>query len=199
MKTIDMLGKPCPMPVVEAKKALMEETDGVVVLVDNIVAVQNLQKMAEGKGYGFSRAQEEDGVYSVSIQIGGVPAGERDAAPQMEKNDARGATVLITSDQIGHGSEELGKILIKGFLFSLTELSAPPEAVIFLNSGAYLTAGGANVVEDLKKLEAGGTAIRTCGTCLNYYGLTEKLAVGKITDMMGIVNILAEAEKLITI
>jgi selenium metabolism protein YedF len=107
--------------------------------------------------------------------------------------------VLITADSMGRGSEELGRLLIKGFIFSLSELSPPPEAVVFLNAGARLTTEGANTVEDLKKLEGKGALIHTCGTCANYYKLTEALAVGSIVDMMHIVKLLAKAASVITV
>ena len=107
--------------------------------------------------------------------------------------------VVISRDTMGEGPEELGKILIKGFIYSLTEIPAPPEYVIFLNSGAYLTSGEANTIEDLKKLEQKGSKILTCGTCVNYYGLQDKPAVGAITDMYGITEIMASADNIINI
>jgi selenium metabolism protein YedF len=100
---------------------------------------------------------------------------------------------------LGAGAEDLGKILLKGFIFSLTQINPPPEAVIFLNSGALLTSEGANTVSDLKTLEEAGTKICTCGTCANYYKTTETLAVGNIVDMMAITNYLANAASVITL
>jgi selenium metabolism protein YedF len=100
---------------------------------------------------------------------------------------------------MGRGAEELGKLLIKGFIFSLTQLAPPPEAVIFLNGGARLTTEGANTVPDLKALEEKGAGIYTCGTCANYYKLSDALAVGSIVDMMRITNLLAKASVVITI
>jgi len=213
MKTLDMRGNPCPIPVVEAKKALAGEgADGVVVLVDNIVAVQNLEKMAKGTGCGFSYTDEGASQYKVSIVKGAdsarffngsaglaAPAAGEEAGRARSRTENRGAVVLITADSMGRGAEELGKLLIKGFIFSLSQLNPPPEAVIFLNGGARLTTEGANTVPDLKTLESKGTEIYTCGTCANYYKLTEALAVGSITDMMNITNRLAKASAVITI
>ena len=107
--------------------------------------------------------------------------------------------VLIGSDRMGQGAEELGKILIKGFIYSLSELPIPPKYVIFLNSGAYLTAKGANTLEDLKRLEEKGTEILTCGTCINYYELQDELAVGKIVNMYEITERLASANNILNI
>lgn len=202
MKTLDMRGQPCPIPVIKAKEALSQPgADGVVVLVDNEVAMQNLQKMASGLGYGFSHQQNAPGQWAATILLGGaapppanLPVECAPAAPA-----EGGLVVLITTNQMGTGAEELGKILIKGFIFSLTQLPTPPQHVIFLNGGAQLTVQGANTLEDLNTLAANGTGIFTCGTCLNYYGLTDQLAVGEITDMMGITQRLAAAGRLITI
>ena len=207
MKTLDMRGNPCPIPVVNVRKALTEkDINGITVIVDNITAVQNLEKMAKGTGCGFS--YEESGsnyrviitkgsehIQAISMIDHSVPAAEKDN----KSNKNIGSTIFISSDSMGRGSEELGKILIKGFIFSLTQLNPPPEAVIFINSGVRLTAEGANTVPDLKTLEEKGTKIYICGTCANYYHLTESITVGNIVEMMFITEQLAKAAGLITI
>ena len=91
--------------------------------------------------------------------------------------------VVIASDQMGEGAEELGKTLLKAFVFSLTQQDKLPKTILFYNGGAHLTCEGSPMLEDLKALEAEGVEILTCGTCLNFYGLTEKLAVGGVTNM----------------
>lgn len=207
-----MRGNPCPIPVVNAKKALAEEgADGVVVTVDNFVAVQNLEKMAKGTGCGFSYVDEgadtvgPASIYKVTIVKDPAKAFKDtpEASAAVEAPNAedgkKGPVALITADSMGRGAEDLGKLLIKGFIFSLTQLNPLPEAVIFLNAGARLTTEGANTVPDLKVLEERGTNIYTCGTCANYYKLTESLAVGSIVDMMKITNTLAKASGVITL
>jgi selenium metabolism protein YedF len=198
-----MRGKPCPIPVVNAKKALAEQ-EGVTVIVDNVIAVQNLEKMAAGSGWGFSYTQEGESRYTATIikdphktrqEVPAEPL-PKDPAPGCGK---QGPVVLVTADTMGRGSEELGRLLIKGFIFSLTQLHPLPEALIFLNGGAHLTTKGANTLEDLKALEAQGTEIYTCGTCANYYHLTEALAVGSLTDMLNISGKLAKASSVITL
>lgn len=205
MKTIDMLGKQCPVPVIEAKKVLAEQdAEGVVVKVDNYVAVQNLEKMAKGYGYAFAYTEQAKNLYEVTIDKQGKapPAQE---APACEPDGADGSgtpkklVVAISKNAMGEGSEELGKILIKGFIYSLTELATPPYGLAFFNSGAYLTSEGANTIEDLAKLAAKGTKILTCGTCINYYNLQDKLAVGEIANMFGITELLTTATSVINI
>ena len=207
MKTLDMRGNPCPIPVVSARKALAEnDVNNITVIVDNITAVQNLEKMAKGTGCSFS--YEEDGKnYKVLIIKGNEYTKEitdfikSDSFIEKDNKlkNKTGSIVFISSDSMGRGSEELGKILIKGFIFSLTQLNPPPEAIIFINSGVRLTIEGANTVPDLKTLEEKGTKIYICGTCANYYNLTESIAVGTIVDMMFITDQLSRTGSIITV
>lgn len=205
MKVLNMTGKPCPIPVVEARKAL-EENPEVTVRVDNVVAVQNLEKMAKGKGLSFTYTPQEKGIYAVVLTATlaeGNTASEAVSAEKlpatMPAEPSQGATLLITKSYLGEGAEELGKILMKGFLFTLTEWDTPPQTVLFLNSGVQLVCEGSNALEDLRTLAERGTSICACGTCLNYFGLTEKLAIGQVVDMMAISGALAGAGRLITI
>jgi selenium metabolism protein YedF len=163
--------------------------------------VQNLEKMAHGYGCAFSFRKEGPARYSVSIggSISPDKALEADGIEYLPSTVTGGLVVMIGADHLGEGAEELGKMLIKGFVFSLTQLNPKPEAVLFLNGGARLTSEGSNVVPDLAEMLKNGVKILTCGTCVNYYGLKEKLAVGEITDMMGIVDIISKAGRLITV
>lgn len=193
MRQIDATGKACPIPVIEAKKALSEAvTSGVMIIVDNIIAVQNLEKMAGGFGYGFSY-KEEAGTFKAIIQ--------KDAGTEVPLYDppppGRKLVVVLTSDALGDGSGELGRILMKAFIYSLTELDAVPSAVIFMNRGAYLTAEGSNATDDLKILEGKGTEVLTCGTCSDYYGFSGSPAVGSTIDMFGITERMALADAII--
>lgn len=207
MEIVDVLGKPCPIPVIEAKKALAkDDADGALLKVDNIIAVRNLEKMAKGYGYGFSYVESSNSSYSVTISKDGKTAENPplQAAPVSSPAAGQcapsgGLVAAIGRNTMGEGAEELGKILIKGFIYSLSELAERPSCLIFFNSGAYLTSEGSNAIDDLKKLEEKGTTILTCGTCVNYYGLQDKLAVGAITDMYGITEKMTSAASVINI
>ena len=98
---------------------------------------------------------------------------------------------------MGNGDEVLGKILMKGFIYALTQLPKLPETVLLYNGGAHLSCEGSEALEDLKKLDREGVEILTCGTCLNHYGITEQLAVGRVTNMYEIVEKQADASKII--
>lgn len=204
MKIIDAMGKACPVPVVLAKKAAAElasEGGELQVLVDNQPACENLRNMAEGNGYTVMEEKIEPGRYQVTIK---VPVQEqvqiqsvREQTPV--KREESGLVVVISKDSMGQGSEELGKILIKGFLFSLTQLKTPPKAVLFFNSGVLLTVEGCNTLDDLRELEQAGTQIEICGTCADYYSVKDSIGVGKIVNMMTITERMAYAGSVINI
>ena len=111
----------------------------------------------------------------------------------------KGLVVAISADTMGSGSEELGKILLKAFLFSLTELDSPPEALLFFNSGALLASNESNTTGDLKTLEEKGVRILICGTCVSYYNLQNKLMAGTVSNMQEILQTMANAVKVINI
>lgn len=195
---LDERGKQCPLPVIETKKALEASPAGTEaeVVVDSQIAVQNLQKMAAHKGWNSSWEKIGDREFVVRIVSGGeaapAPAGEPetdDVSCAVEKN----VVVALTSDQMGQGDEELGKLLMKGFVYALTQQDAPPRTVLLYNGGARLSCEGSISLEDLKEMEKMGAEILTCGTCLNHYGLTEKLRVGGVTNMYEIAQRLTGA------
>ena len=195
MRNVDARGDACPLPVVKAKRAIAELNGAgeVEVLVDNEIAVQNLTKMAQQKGYTYSAEKRAEREYRVLFTVGEA-APETPAAPEACTPDARtDAVVAIASDKMGEGAEELGKTLLKAFVFSLTQQEKLPKTILFYNGGAHLTCEGSPMLEDLRALEAEGVEILTCGTCLNFYGLTEKLAVGGVTNMYVIAEKLLHA------
>ncbi len=202
MIKINAMGDTCPIPVVKTKNAIkdMEGAGQVEILVDNEIAVQNLTKMAVQKNYSVSSEKLEEQKYRVVMTIGDAQDFEDAEAPQNEGciPDARKNTVVvISSDAMGNGDDELGRVLMKGFIFALTQQDELPSAVLFYNGGARLTCEDAPTLEDLKSLEAQGVEILTCGTCLNHYGLTEKLQVGSITNMYAIVEKMTRASLLV--
>ena len=154
--------------------------------------MQNLTKMAQQKGYASSAEKRAAQEYRVVLTVGDAAA--ETPAPAVCAPDTRTDTVVaIGSNQMGVGAEELGKTLLRAFVFALTQQDQLPRTVLFYNGGASLTCEGSPMLEDLKTLEAEGVEILTCGTCLNYYGLTEKLAVGGVTNMYVIAEKLTQA------
>ena len=198
MITVDAMGDNCPIPVIKTKKAMDALTgpETIEVLVDNEIAVQNVTKMATSAGGKVTSEQKAEKEYVVTIEMEGAPAA--DGAEAVCAPDARDNTVVVvSSDRMGSGNDELGKVLIKGFIFAVTQLDKLPKTMLFYNGGATLTTEGSDSLEDLKSLEAQGVEIMTCGTCLDYYGLKDKLAVGSVTNMYSIVETQAKATKII--
>ena len=199
MITVNAVGDNCPIPVIKTKKAMQEITgpETIEVLVDNEIAVQNVTKMAVSSGGNVTSEKLGEKEFKVTIQMNGAVAKEAEEEAVCTPDRKGDTIVVIASDKMGSGNDELGKVLIKGFIFAVTQLEELPKAMIFYNGGATLTAEGSDSLEDLKSLEAQGVEILTCGTCLNYYGLTDKLEVGSVTNMYTIVEKMAEAGKII--
>jgi selenium metabolism protein YedF len=200
MEIIDVTGKPCPIPVIEAKKALRKAAAGETVrlLVDNDISRQNLEKMAGGLGCPCSFETREDGNILVTITAAAQAPAAGPAASRPLADD-QGLVIAVGKNTMGTGSDELGAILIKGFIYALTELDRPPEALLFFNSGVRLTTEGSTVIGDLEKLEEKGTVVSSCGTCLDFYRIKDKLAVGNVTNMYAIAAAMDGAARLINL
>ena len=198
MIKVDAMGQACPLPVVMANKALKERKDGesVEVHVDNEIAVQNLRRMASKQNLDCSVVADGNAHFVLTLTgAGSAAAAEAPVicAPQAADN----VVVAVSSKTMGSGSEELGALLMKGFLYALTQQEQLPKTVLFYNGGAHIPTEGGVSVEDLKNLESRGVEILTCGTCLDFYGLKDKLAVGGVTNMYSIVEILSKASHVI--
>jgi selenium metabolism protein YedF len=200
MITVNAMGDNCPIPVIKTKKAMQALTgpETIEVLVDNEIAVQNVTKMASSSGGKVTSEKLGEKEYKVTIEMEGAPAAAAEEEGETCMPDRRNNTVVVvSSDRMGTGNDDLGKVLIKGFIFAVTQLDTLPKTMLFYNGGATLTCEGSDSLEDLKSLEAQGVQIMTCGTCLDYYGLKEKLAVGTVTNMYSIVETIAGASNII--
>ncbi|HCO50825.1 MAG TPA: sulfurtransferase-like selenium metabolism protein YedF [Oscillibacter sp.] len=193
MLKVNAMGDTCPIPVVKTKEAIRQlGADGGVVetLVDNDIAVQNLTKMANQKGYGVESEKLGENEYRVTMTVGAgvdLPA-ESEETVCMVPTGQKNTVVVVAADHMGEGEGELGKNLLKAFLYALSQQESLPKTILFYNDGASLTCQGSLSLEDLKSMAERGVEILTCGTCLNFYGLTEKLAVGGVTNMYDIVE-----------
>ncbi len=192
MFKINALGKACPLPVIEAHKALKDH-DAIEITVDNEIATQNLKNLSEEMGCTYDLTKESDTHYTVRLVKEGAAA-EEAAAPQTSGDDY---TVVINAPVMGIGDDKLGKNLLKTFVYTLTEQDVLPKRIICYNGGVHLVVEGSESLEDLKNLEKQGVEIYACGACLNYYGLTEKVAVGSITNMFRIVEMMRTANRIV--
>lgn len=182
---IDARGLACPQPVIATKKALDAISDGVVVtIVDNAAARENVSKFAAASGYGVC-SEERGGEYVIRITKGTAAAG---GASEPDARPAGDLVYLITKDTLGHGSDELGAVLMKSFFFTLLEATPQPRTLLFMNSGVKLTVAGSPVLDHIAALAGRGVRVAACGTCLDYFGLKDKLAVGEVSNMYAIVS-----------
>ena len=111
----------------------------------------------------------------------------------------RGFLILVTSESLGRDDVELGEALAIKLLQELGGAEAKPEKMLFLNSGVKLVAEGSPALTHLRRLEAAGVEIKACGTCLEWFGLTDRMAVGKATTMVDIVRELGGARKVVSL
>ena len=203
MILVNAMGDACPIPVVKTLNAIRELTapDTIETLVDNEIAVQNLTRMADKKGCKVRSAKLGEQEFKVTIEVGETalaqPAAAEEVVCELPRTGKKNTVVVISSAAMGHGSDELGTALMKGFLYALSQQEQLPSTILFYNGGASITCEGSVSLEDLRSMEAQGVEILTCGTCLNFYGLTDKLAVGQVTNMYIIVEKMTGADRIV--
>ena len=189
---VDALGKACPMPVILAKKEIDAGNTSFVVAVDNEVAVQNLQRLAESQGYQAQVQTKDGNFHSFTGEGASAACCEETAKP---KNWA----LFVGKDFIGDGSEELGTSLMTMFFYTLAESNDAPRYILFMNSGVKLPVENDQVVEHLKALQEKGSEILVCGTCLKFFGIADNLKIGTVSNMYDISERMHLADKVITL
>lgn len=183
---VDARGQQCPKPVIMTKKQLDAIEDGIVTtIVDNEVAKENVSKLAKGFGLDYKVEQTKEDEFYIFITKG-EPKDISEPILKLSRNTA----IAISSNKMGAGEEELGVILIKSFLYTVRETSPYPESIIFYNSGVYLACEGSPVLDDLIALSEEGVDIQSCGTCLDYYHIKDKLVVGGVSNMYSIYEVM---------
>lgn len=192
---IDARGLACPKPVINTKKELDKIQEGIVIVtVDNEIAKENILKLVNSLNCEGKIIKEEKDLISIEIKKGENVIIDDKKEPELEDK-----CIFISSDKMGKGNDELGDVLIKGFIYTLTEAKPYPKYIVLVNSGVKLTTENQATVDNLKILEEGGTEILSCGTCLDYYDVKEKLQVGSVTNMYAIVDIMKNSSQTISI
>lgn len=186
---IDCKGLNCPTPVINTKKYFDGiESGTAIVIVDNEVAKNNVEKFAGSNGYSFESKNKDINLFEIKINKGEAKGIEKEN--EYLVNEKQPLTILISSEELGSGSSELGAALMKSYLFALSEADVIPENLIFINGGVKLVVEDSLVLESIKKLKGRGTNVQSCGLCLDFYKLKDKLAVGEITNMYAIVEMM---------
>jgi len=179
---IDCKGLKCPQPLINTKKYFDSIDEGsALVIVDNDVANSNIAKYAQSSGLDFSSEMKE-GLYYIKIS----KSSSCECRPMSFEQDR--PVIVVGNDKLGLGSDELGAVLMKSYMYALSESEVLPSDILFLNGGVNLTTEGSDCLPSLKVLSEKGVNIMSCGTCLDFFKLKEKLAIGEITNMYTIVE-----------
>lgn len=197
MKEIDARGLECPKPVILTKKELDNIEEGKVkTTVDNEVARENLIKLAKSQNADFEVEELEGGLFAVTIEKKtSVETQKQKKLVEVDEN----YVIAIQSEHMGRGDEKLGKILMKSFIYTVKETKPYPKSILFFNSGVKLTVEDSEVLDDLKALENEGVEIISCGTCLDYFNLKDKLGVGSISNMYTIYEKMRNSTNVVTL
>ena len=200
---IDARGLGCPQPVIMAKKAI-EENEQVTVLVDNETAVENIRRMADKMACAFSVVKKEDGIWEIALARTNAAIQSPQAVPDggmscdaLSGRETGPLVVVLSDNHMGRGDDVLGDILIRSFVHTLLQLKPLPDTIICYNAGVKLAVRGAAALDDLQQLERAGADILVCGTCVNYFGITDQVAVGHISNMYDIAETMAGAGRLV--
>lgn len=189
---VDARGLGCPEPLILTKNAI-EKHDEVEVLLDSPSALENIKRMALDKKLEI-KVSEENGTYRVLI----VKPKTEDAKPETVRvNQDKNTVLVITSQAMGRGDEELGKVLMRAFLHTVSEIEKKPEKIVLYNEGVILAKKDSSCLEELKTLERQGVEIILCGTCVNYFKIKEDIRVGRISNMYEIVEALFSAKRIL--
>ena len=192
---INAVGLACPKPVINTKKELDKIDNGIVVVtVDNDIAKQNILKLSNSLNCESKIIKEEKDLISIEIK-----KGENVIIEEKNQDKLEDKCIFISSDKIGNGNDELGAVLMKGFIYTLTESKPYPKSILLVNSGVKLSTENYDTIENLKILEEAGVEILSCGTCLDYYGLKGSLKLGSVTNMYTIVDIMKNSLQTISI
>jgi len=193
---IDARGRPCPQPVLMTKTALDEGRKAFTVLVDNEGSAQNVSRFATNAGCRATIVRE-NGVFRVQVSREGdgtSPVRTEDVPVTCNAPSARTRTLVIQTESLGQGAQELGRLLITQFLSTLAANETLPERIILLNAGVKLACEGSESTAALKDLAGRGVDILACGTCLNHFGLSGRLAVGRLTNAYEVLNLLLQGD-----
>jgi selenium metabolism protein YedF len=206
---VDARGLACPHPVILTKKAIAENEE-VTVIVDNEIAVENIRRLAAKMACGFSVTEKEAGIWEIalvrtgatgdppvgadaesSLPCGGSPRGG------VSRKEGGPIVVVLSDNRMGRGDDVLGDVLIRAFIHTLLQLKPLPATIICYNAGAKLAVKDSTVLDDLQQLAQAGVDILVCGTCVNYFGIGDQIAAGRISNMYEILETMAGAARLV--
>lgn len=198
---IDCRGLKCPQPVLKTKDALEQMASGEIeVTVDNEASRSNVERFAKSQGCQATVSEVNGNFHIIIHKTGDSQPGSStvDAASFTCESAQMELVHVFPANTMGRGSDELGQVLMRAYIKTMKDVSPLPRKLLFYNSGVMLTATDSDVIQPLKDLEARGVEILSCGTCLDFFHLKEKLLVGKPTNMYEIMQSMAGATKIVS-
>ena len=202
MKILDVIGKRCPLPLIETKKALKDlpEGEALKVITDSETSKNNVSRFLQDNNIKSDWSKSGD-VFEILINYQAADLEDVRAEDYCITDPPadKGFVIVFTSNYLGEGSEELGKILINGYLDTLIANEKLPGKMMFFNSGVLMTLKDSAQLEMIKELEDAGVEMLVCGTCLEFFDKTRDLAVGKISNMYEILDGMISTAKVLTV
>ena len=189
MTHVNAMGKLCPEPVIMTKAEIEKGTTDITVSVDNDIAVSNVTRLLNSKGYSVTLDRIPD---SQERRLTATRAESCEVAPEAPRDEL--LAILVAHDVLGGNDKELGEVLMKAFLGCISKLSRRPAVMAFMNEGVKLVLPESSACEYIKELEKAGTKILVCGTCTTHFNITDKVAVGTISNMFEIMEMITGAD-----
>jgi selenium metabolism protein YedF len=198
---IDARGLTCPAPVLLVKDAVEQGKKlEITVLVDNDASRENVTRFLGSKGYTVIESQEgTDFRLQALCEQGTAEAETTVVAKKHHEGSDQKFLLLITTDRLGSGDDQLGEKLMINYLKTIKEMGPDLWQIIFVNGGVKLTVESSPVLAELQEYEQSGITILACGTCLEHFGLMAMKKVGATTNMLDIVTATQVADKVVTL
>lgn len=198
MKTVDCRGLKCPEPVLHTRDALSDfPSEPMTIIVDNETARENVLRFIQSKG-SAAKWNEKDGLFYIAITERNTNPGDEIISQPASVTEKK-PVLFISTNELGQGSSELGQMLMRNFIYTLTKREEMPRAIVLMNSGVKLSISDSPVIEELYELLDKGVEILVCGTCLDYFELKNFHKAGQVSNMYDISDLLFAADRVITI
>jgi len=202
MRIVDTKGQLCPAPLIAAKKALKETAEGesFIVLTDNQISFDNLSRFFKDNKTDF-KVSESDGVWTLTITstssdfVQSKP--EEYCSEEISHFQKGNFIVVVSSDKMGEGDDELGHLLMINFIKALKDLDKLPTKIVFYNNGVKLATKSSPAIEHLRDLEKMGVELMLCATCVNFYCLETVIGAGIVSNMFSMAEAMASSDKVI--
>jgi selenium metabolism protein YedF len=202
MRIVDTKGQLCPAPLIAAKRALKETQVGesFIVLTDNQTSFNNLSRYLKDNNTDFL-VSETGGVWTLTITRKTVDFPktrvEDYCTPSVAHFEKGNFIIVVTSDKMGEGDDQLGLLLMSNFIKAIKDLDRLPQKMVFYNKGVTIVTNSSPVIEHLRDLEKMGVELLLCSTCVNYYKLEELVGAGILSNMFTIAEVMASAGSII--